>query len=288
MSEETQKGDGFYFKRNYTEAFKCYKNAAEAGDKHALLFLACMYEQGEGTDKNEILAETYYLQSAQEGDELIKYQAMNQLGIIYAHKGEYQKAHQYFQDAAAGGNAAANANKGFLHALGFKDGKGIPDKKLSFWWKNRKNILIAVLAVLCVFFAVYMLYSNNGTIDSSNFKPAAFENISLIAAEPDNTDEYATLFIVFPSDENPFVHYIITNKKAIRNNESKKVVINVPQQISLIYSHYNKITDNSTVYIFKDRHGGEYQISITNGEPVALHFVGAKDIAYKIITVDKK
>ncbi len=136
--------------RNYRNAFKLFREAAEAGDEAGAFNLAVAYELGHGTGRDMNKAFYWYKKSAEKGDIDAMYElaecysagagtpenpdqalfwinkavaenhpaAMNFLGSHFKQKGDEKKAFSLFCKAAAAGNAAAQYNLGICYFEG--------------------------------------------------------------------------------------------------------------------------------------------------------------------------
>ena len=71
------KGEGV--PKNYSEAMKWYRKAADQGNAEAQFNLGVMYDQGEGVPKNYTEAMQWYRKAADQGDANAQYN----LGIMY-------------------------------------------------------------------------------------------------------------------------------------------------------------------------------------------------------------
>lgn len=107
--------------KNFDEALKWYRKAAERGYAPAQRNLAIMYDTGSGCAENDAEALKWYRKAAEQGDA----EAQSNLGAMY-HMGlgcekNYHEAAKWYRKAAEQGNAMAQANFGAFLA----DGKGV-------------------------------------------------------------------------------------------------------------------------------------------------------------------
>jgi uncharacterized protein len=117
--------------RDYAEALKWVRKAAEQGDKNAQYFLGVMYHKGEGVPLDYAEAAKWYRKAAEQGDTI----AQLNLGWAY-HNGEgitrdYAEAVNWYSKAAEQGNAVAQNNLGWM----YEEGKGVSrDYVAAYMW----------------------------------------------------------------------------------------------------------------------------------------------------------
>ena len=92
--------------KNYEEAVKWYKKAAEKGDDWAMRKLGWCYENGEGVEKNYEEAVKWYKKAAELSDTDAK--AAIHLGLYYYNEKNYTEAIKWFEKAVKQGNTSAN------------------------------------------------------------------------------------------------------------------------------------------------------------------------------------
>jgi TPR repeat protein len=113
-----KEGNEFYKKKDYKNAIRLYRDAADIGNAYAMNNLGSMYEHGEGVDQSHLEAVKWYKKAAELGDSL----AMNNLGIMYVHgvgvSHNYTEALKWFKKAAELGCVPAFYNIGVLYANG--------------------------------------------------------------------------------------------------------------------------------------------------------------------------
>ena len=114
--------------KNYKEAVKWFKKAAEKGNAWAMNNLGNCYKNGKGVEKNEAEAEKWYkkafslfLQEAKEGNDT----AMCNLGWCYKNgngvEKNYEEAVKWYKKAAEKGNDTAMCNLGIC----YENGEGV-------------------------------------------------------------------------------------------------------------------------------------------------------------------
>jgi len=113
-----KEGNEYYKRRDYKEAIRLYRDAADLGNAYAMNNIGTMYEHGEGVSKSHLEAVKWYKKAAELGDSL----AMNNLGIMYVHgvgvSHNYTEALKWFKKAAELGCVPAFYNIGVLYANG--------------------------------------------------------------------------------------------------------------------------------------------------------------------------
>jgi len=100
-------GNRYFNEKNYAEAVKYYRKAAELGNADAQSTLGCLYDHAEGVRRNYAEAAKWYRKAAEQGNNV----AQNNLGTLYYNgqgvKRNYSEALKWFRKAADHGNAAA-------------------------------------------------------------------------------------------------------------------------------------------------------------------------------------
>lgn len=101
--------------KDYAEAFKWYRKAAEHGHSGAQNNLGTCYERGLGTPKDYLEAVTWYRKAAEQGDDY----AQNNLGACYANgigvPKDRAEAVKWYRKAADQGNELGKTNLGLLN-----------------------------------------------------------------------------------------------------------------------------------------------------------------------------
>ena len=94
-----------------------YKKGARHGNTECEMMLGRLYEDGDGVKKDIPKAIEWFEKAAAKGDA----DAQNSAGIYHSWKGRYDEAFKWYTKAAAQGHAAAEYNLGFL----YDDGRGV-------------------------------------------------------------------------------------------------------------------------------------------------------------------
>ncbi len=105
--EMNKRGNEYYEKKDYAEAVKWYRKAAEQGDKDAQNSLGYMYKYGYGITQDYAEAVKWYRKATEQGD---KY-AQNNLGVMYqcgyGVTQDYAEAVKWYRKAAEQGDKDA-------------------------------------------------------------------------------------------------------------------------------------------------------------------------------------
>ena len=121
--ECVEKGHEYYYGRNgvskdYTEAVKWYRKAAEQGHSNAQNYLGDCYFYGQGVAKDYTEAVKWYRKAAEQGHS----NAQNYLGDCYFYgqgvAKDYKLAMEWFQKSAAQNNLNAIRTIGFMYEKG--------------------------------------------------------------------------------------------------------------------------------------------------------------------------
>jgi hypothetical protein len=120
--------------QDYAQARRLYEKAAAAGDPTAMNNLGYMYENGLGVKEAWWTARDWYKKAvATDGDAI----AMTNLGHTYEDERDYKKAMDWYEKAAAAGNAEAMASIGYLYDTGYGKSWGNPNyKKARDWYQK--------------------------------------------------------------------------------------------------------------------------------------------------------
>lgn len=114
--------NGLGVPQNLKEAFNWYKKGADLGSTITMHSVAVMYANGIGTTQNYSEARKWYLKAAEKSHA----ESMHNLSVMYYHgQGvpiEYNEAYHWAQKAAALGYEASMHNLGVMYELG----KGVP------------------------------------------------------------------------------------------------------------------------------------------------------------------
>ena len=125
--------NGYGITKDDTEAVKWYRMAAEQGYADAQFKLAIKYDEGEGVHQDYVEAVKWYRKAAEQGNASAQYS----LGYCY-HEGEgltqnYKEAVKWFRMAAEQGNASAQYGLGWC----YYNGEGVPQnyKEAVKWFR---------------------------------------------------------------------------------------------------------------------------------------------------------
>ena len=131
LKTDFERGDYYYARKNYKQAFYWYKKAAEQGDAQAQYNIGGMYYTGRGVFQNYKQAFYYYKKAAEQENA----KAQNSIGMMYA-EGQgvpqnYKQALYWYKKSAEQGYAYAQFNVGGMYA----EGQGVPPNyKQAFYW----------------------------------------------------------------------------------------------------------------------------------------------------------
>ena len=116
------KGDEFYNRKNYDEAVRWYRKAADQGDANAQSNLGWMYRNGYGVPQSYDEALRWYRKAVEQGHA----NAQNNLGWMYQNgygvPQSNDEAVTWYRKAADKGHANAQNNLGVM----YRDGYGVP------------------------------------------------------------------------------------------------------------------------------------------------------------------
>jgi TPR repeat protein len=120
--------------KDYTQAAKWSRKAAEQGDAAAQTLLGLLYAIGEGVPRDYAQAASWYRKAAEQGDANAQYN----LGLLY-YRGngvfqDYSQAAFWFHKAAMQGYADAQYNLGLLYANG--QGETQDDAQAALWYRK--------------------------------------------------------------------------------------------------------------------------------------------------------
>ena len=132
-------GQGNGVTKDEIEAAKWYHRAAEQGHAGAQYNLGCIYRDGEGVKQDFAESNKWYLKAANQGHA----EAQNSIGFSYlrgrgGYAQDYQKAMEWFQKAANKGDANAMNNIGVCYL----DGEGVARDldKAEEWFKKALKV----------------------------------------------------------------------------------------------------------------------------------------------------
>jgi TPR repeat protein len=120
--------------RDYAEAVRWYRKAADAGNAQAMHNLGYMYHRGQGVTQDYAEAAYWYRKAADAGNS----DGMTNLGWIYKDglgmTQDYAKAAYWYRKAADAGNAQAMYNLGHM----YRDGLGVTQDyaKAAYWYRK--------------------------------------------------------------------------------------------------------------------------------------------------------
>jgi uncharacterized protein len=129
-------GQQAYREGRYSDATTFFKQAAEAGDDHAMTYLGIFYEVGAGVSKDYQQALYWYERAVDAGNA----DAMNKIGQLYENgtgvtKNYVQARHWYARSAALG-----NKDGSFYLAELYANGRGVPrDSSQARKWFERAS-----------------------------------------------------------------------------------------------------------------------------------------------------
>lgn len=138
LSAQTNLGimysNGIGVEQDYDEALKWWRKAAEQGKASAEFIMGYSYQMGEGVEKDYDEAVKWYQKAAEQGEAF----AQSSLGYMYFSgygvEKDYYEALKWHRKAAEQGNATGQANLGYLYYNGYgvtkSEAKGI------FWYKK--------------------------------------------------------------------------------------------------------------------------------------------------------
>jgi TPR repeat protein len=125
---------GYGVEQDYTEAVRWYRKAAEQGDVTGQNNLGVMYQNGHGLKQDYAEAVRWYRKAAEQGNA----NGQSNLGVMYM-KGygveqDYTEAVRWYRKAAEQGNASGQTNLGFM----FENGYGVKqdDAEAIRWYRK--------------------------------------------------------------------------------------------------------------------------------------------------------
>ncbi len=113
------KGLEAYNKKDYAEAAKWFRPAAEQGNSSAQAYFGYMYNKGLGVTKDNVEAVKWYRKAAEQGNA----SAQCNMGVMYG-KGygvakDYTEALKWYRKAAEQGYARGQCNLGLMYDMGY-------------------------------------------------------------------------------------------------------------------------------------------------------------------------
>ena len=122
QAEPLEDGIDAYHEKAYAKAAELWRPLAEAGNASAQYLLGSLYVEGNGVERDDATAFTWFLRAANQGDAAAQYN----VGASYAGGRGVQKSYvdaaKWFRRAADQGVAFAQLNLGLLYAAG----NGVP------------------------------------------------------------------------------------------------------------------------------------------------------------------
>ena len=119
MKEQVELALKFYDEKNYEQAEKWFRLAAERGSSLAQFRLGFIYDQGQGVPKDYLEAIKWYQKAADQGEKYAQYN----LGNMYADgKGtskDYKKAFEWYEKSAEQNVPQAQVSVGWYYMNGF-------------------------------------------------------------------------------------------------------------------------------------------------------------------------
>jgi Caspase domain/Sel1 repeat len=117
--EPTSKGDEAVKRKDYTEAMRRYRKAADQGNVYAQTSIGVLYEKGSGVTQDYAEAMRWYRKAADQGYA----QALTNIGTLYRQGSgvtqDYAEAMRWYRKGADRGNSSSLLNIGFLYEKGW-------------------------------------------------------------------------------------------------------------------------------------------------------------------------
>lgn len=129
--EAFQRGEKAYDEKNFAEALRWYRTAADQGHAKSQVHIGNMYTEGEGVAQDYKEALSWFRKAAEQDDD----EALNDIGWFYVSgwgvEKDYCTAIEWFRKAADKGNEVAQRNIGWMYLQGM----GVPmDKNEGIRW----------------------------------------------------------------------------------------------------------------------------------------------------------
>ena len=105
--ELESKGERFLKEKNYTEAIKCFREAAEQGLAISQYNLGVLYQYGEGVEKDETRAVDWYRKAAEQGHAKAQYNLAICYGKALGVPENYAEFKKWLRRAAEQGHELA-------------------------------------------------------------------------------------------------------------------------------------------------------------------------------------
>ena len=104
----------FYKQGNYEKSFEIFNQLKDSKNETVLYYLACLYYEGKGTNKNIDLAHSFFLEVAEKGDKFAQYQ----LAKIYEKEyNNIEKAIYWYQKSSEQGDSFSQYFLAYIYAL---------------------------------------------------------------------------------------------------------------------------------------------------------------------------
>lgn len=163
--EYNKRGDSFYSKAEYKEAFKNYRKAAQKKNGYAYYKIGILLKRNyinlfDLIKNNEIELFKNEEECFKKSAELNCPEGQNEIGKLYLDKKDYTNAFKFFSKAAEQGNMESATNLGKLYYIGLGTEKDI--QKATYWFNQSKNSNEEAKFYL----ATIMLNENDIPIDS--------------------------------------------------------------------------------------------------------------------------
>ena len=140
------KGREHYKNRNYEEAVKWYRKAAEQGYALAQYYLGSCYEEGQGVAQDDVEAVKWYRMAAEQGH----VDSQSSLGSSYIIK-DYQEAFKWYRMAAEQRHADSQFMIGFM----YENGWGVTEnyKEATKWYPKaaEQGYVFAQYSLACMY-----------------------------------------------------------------------------------------------------------------------------------------
>ena len=136
--DDFKKGVAAHEAKNYPEAMRWFRKAAEQGNAEAQVYLGFMYQNGRGVKRDDREAVRWHRKAAEQGEA----RAQFNLGFMYQNgrgvKRDDREALRWYRKAAEQGNAEAQVYLGFM----YQNGRGVAqDYVQAHKWLNIASAL---------------------------------------------------------------------------------------------------------------------------------------------------
>lgn len=131
IGDDYENGTGV--EQDYVAAMAWYKRAAEAGVEDAMACIGDLYYFGNGVEQDYSLAKDWYERAVMAGDET----PLMPLGTIYYYRQDYDKAMQFYLEAANDGNRYQHIAEARIGDL-YMEGAGVEQDMSKYieWYKK--------------------------------------------------------------------------------------------------------------------------------------------------------